>query len=83
MPHVMKNFGCKGQRWIKNVKKLETIPAWQFEKVNSKKEVIKEAQNNKNIVPLCFIHAHLSSKECGVGITSPQVQTSLHSEVDR
>ena len=34
----------------KTWKKLETIPAWDVRKVKSKKEVIKEAQNNNNKV---------------------------------
>ena len=47
MPHVMKFPDVKAavdKEW----KKLETIPAWQLEKVRSKKEVIKEAQDKKN-----------------------------------
>ena len=46
MPHVMKIPDVKAavdKEW----KKLKTIPAWQLEKVRSKKEVIKEAQDNK------------------------------------
>ena len=35
------NSGCKRQQRTKNGKKLETIPAWQLEKVRSKKVVIK------------------------------------------
>ena len=34
----------------KEWKKLETIPAWQLEKVKSKKEVILEAQRDKKKV---------------------------------
>ena len=34
----------------KEWKKLETIPAWQLEKVKSKKEVILEAQRDKTKV---------------------------------
>ena len=43
MPHVMKIPDAQAamdQEW----KKLETIPAWQLEKVKSKKEVTKEAR---------------------------------------
>ena len=36
----------------KEWKKLETIPAWQLKKVKSKKDVIKEAQNNNKKVHL-------------------------------
>ena len=32
----------------KGWKKFETIPAWQLEKVNSKKEVVLEAQRDNN-----------------------------------
>ena len=49
MPQVMKFPDAKAavdKEW----KKLETIPTWQLEKVRSKKEVNKEAQNNKNKV---------------------------------
>ena len=49
MPQVMKIPDAKAavdKEW----KKLETIPAWQVEKVRSKKEVVKEAQNNRNTV---------------------------------
>ena len=58
----------------KEWKKLETIPPWQLEKVRSKKEVIKEAQNNKKHSPLSFMDGHLSSEECGVGAAIPEVQ---------
>ena len=34
----------------KEWKKLETIPAWQFQKVKSKKEVILEARRDKKKV---------------------------------
>ena len=34
----------------KEWKKLETIPAWELEKVKSKKEVILEARRDKNKV---------------------------------
>ena len=41
----------------KEWKKLETIPAWQLEKVRSK-EVILEAQRDKKKSPLCYIDGH-------------------------
>ena len=46
MPQVMKIPDAKAAA-DKEWKKLETIPAWQLEKVRSKKEVIKEAQKQK------------------------------------
>ena len=55
----------------KSLKLFQLLP---LQKVRSKKEVIKEAQNNKKHSPLCFIDGHLSSKECGVGAAIPEVQ---------
>ena len=46
----------------KEWKKLETIPAWQLDKVKSKKEVLWKHKES----PLCYIDGHLSSKNCGV-----------------
>ena len=48
MPQAMKIPDAKAavdKEW----KKLETIPAWQLEKVKSKKEVILEAQRDKKV----------------------------------
>ena len=45
-PQVMKILDAKAAV-DKECKKLETIPAWQLEKVKSKKEVIKESQKKK------------------------------------
>ena len=56
---------CKRQQWTRNGKKLETIPAWDVNKVKSKKEVTKEAQKNNNklhfasLMDLC----HLKNSE--------------------
>ena len=57
MPKAVKNSGCK--EW----KKLETIPAWQLEKVKSKKEVILEAQRDKRKVhpPALMDTCHLKN----------------------
>ena len=44
MPQAMS--GCKSssdEEW----KKLETIPVWQLKKVQSRKEVVQEAQKDK------------------------------------
>ena len=68
------NSRCGKASVDKEWKKLETIPAWQLEKVKNKKEVKKKAQKNWKISPLCFIDGHLSSAECGVGTTIPDVQ---------
>ena len=53
----------------KQWQKLETTPAWQLEKVKSKKEVILEAQKRAKNSPLCYIDGHLSSQKCGVRIS--------------
>ena len=77
MPQVMKIPDAKAavdKEW----KKFETTPAWQLDKVKSKKKVIQEHKKNKKKVHLeiCFIDGHLSSKECGVGTTVPEVRGS-------
>ena len=56
--------GCKsrrGQEW----KKLETIPAWNLENINSKKEVILVAQRNKKKVHFATLMdiCHLENAE--------------------
>ena len=49
----------------KQWKKLGTIPAWQLEKVKSKKEVVKEAQKNNNKVHFASLmdSCHLKNSE--------------------
>ena len=66
MPHVMKIPDAKAavdKEW----KKFETIPAWQLEKVRSKKEVTKEAQKNKNNVHFASLMdiCHLKNADMG------------------
>ena len=51
----------------KEWKKVETIPAWQLDKVESKKEVILEAHRDKKESPLCYFDGRMSPQECGVG----------------
>ena len=46
----------------KEWKKVETITAWQMEKVKEKKEAILEAQRDKFSSPLCYI-CHLRIAE--------------------
>ena len=50
---------------VKGWKKLETLPAWQLEKVKSKKEVIKEARTNNNKVHFASLMdlCHLKNSE--------------------
>ena len=62
----------------KGWKKLETIPAWQLDKVKSKKAVILEAQRDKKS-PLCCIDGHLSSHKCGERTNISQVQRTSRS----
>ena len=49
MPLAMKTLDAKAAV-DKERKKLEAIPAWKLEKVQRKKEVIKETQKNNNKV---------------------------------
>ena len=58
----------------KERKKLETLPAWQFDKVKSKKEVILKAPGKKEN-PLCYIDGQLSSRECGFGTKSTETES--------
>ena len=54
-------------------KKFETIPAWQLDKVKSKREVILETQRDKKESPHCYIDGHLSSEECRVRTQNSEV----------
>ena len=49
----------------KEWKKHETLPAWQLEKIKSKKEVMKEAQKNNTIVNFASLMdlCHLKNSE--------------------
>ena len=51
--------------WTRNGEKLETIPAWNLEKVKSKKEVILEAQRENKKVDFAWLMdlAHLKNTE--------------------
>ena len=52
-------------QWTRNGKKLQTIPAWQLEKVKSKKEVILEARRDKQKVHFATLtdNCHLKNAE--------------------
>ena len=68
MPQAMKIPDAKAavdKEW----KKLDTIPAWQLEKVKSKQEVILEAKRDRKQSPLCYIDGPLSYQHCGVKTT--------------
>ena len=57
--------------------KLETIPAWQLDKVKCKKEVIPQAQrDHKKVHSLCYIDGHMSSRKCGVRAKKSEVRRS-------
>ena len=64
MPQAMKILDAKAAV-DKELKKLETIPAWQLDNVKSKKEVIKEAQKNNNKVHFASLMdlCHLKNAE--------------------
>ena len=63
----------------KEWRKLEAIPAWQLEKVKSKKEVILEAQKRQKESPLCYTDGHSPPQERGVRtkITNIQWQSNF------
>ena len=52
----------------KEWKKLETIPAWQLDKVKSKKVVFLEAQRDKHKVHFATLMDICHLKKCGVRI---------------
>ena len=64
MPQAMNILDAKAavdKEW----KKLETVPAWQLDKVKirAKKEVILEAQKKHKESALCNLDGHLSSQK--------------------
>ena len=81
MPQAMKIPEAKAavdKEW----KKLETSPAWQLDKVRSKKEVILEAQRDKKQVHFATFDGHLSSQKCGVTTKiSEEKKVESYSEV--
>ena len=73
MPQEMKIPDAKAavdKEW----KKLETIPAWQLEKVKSKKEVVLEAQRDKKKVHFATLMDICHLKKCRVGTKCSEVQ---------
>ena len=64
MPQAMKILAAK-DAVDKELKKLETIPAWNVEQVKSKKEVILEAQRDKKKVHVATLMdiCHLNNAE--------------------
>ena len=66
MPQAMKTPDANAAV-DKERKKLETIPAWQLEKVKSKKEAIIEAKRDKQEVHFALSKQHMSPQERGVG----------------
>ena len=73
MPQAMKNPDAKAavdKEW----KKLETIPVWQLEKVQSKKEVILAAQRDKKKSPHCHIDGHMSPQKRWIRTQITEIQ---------
>ena len=58
----------------KNLEKLEKIPAWQMDKVKSKKRCFSGSTKREKESPLCCIDGHLSSQECRVRTKAPKIQ---------
>ena len=54
-------FRMRRQQWTREWKKLETSPAWQLDKVRSKKE-----ERDKKQVHFATFDGHLSPQKCGV-----------------
>ena len=67
-------FRRRKQQWTRNGKKLETIPAWQLDKVQSEKEVFLEAQRHKKEIHFATWMDICQLKKCGVRATIPEVQ---------
>ena len=57
----------------KEWKKLETIPAWQLDKVKSKKMFFLEAQLDKKKVHFATLMDICHLKKCGVGTKITEV----------
>ena len=73
MPQAMKIPDAKAavdKEW----KKLETIPAWNMEKVKSNKEVIWEAQRDNKKVHFVSLMDTCHRKKCGVRTQITEVQ---------
>ena len=67
------NSGCESSSGLK-WEKLETIPAWQLDKVKNKKEVILEAQRDKKKVHFATWMDICHLKKCGVRTKAEKVQ---------
>ena len=64
MPQAMKISdakSCRGQ----GMEELETIPAWELEKVKSKKEGYSGCTKRQKESPLCYTDGHTSPQERG------------------
>ena len=75
MPQEMKIPDSK-TAGSKEWKKIETIPAWQLNKVKSKKELILDSQRDKKKSTSLHWWTHVILKKCGVGIKKSEVQRS-------
>ena len=73
MPQMMKILFAKAavdKEW----KQRETIPAWQLDKVKSKKRGCSRSTKRQKESPLCHNEGHLSSQKCGVRTQISEVQ---------
>ena len=67
-------FQMQKQQWTKNGKSSRRSQAWSLEEVESKKEVILEAQRRQKESPLCHTDGHVSSQERGVRTQITKIQ---------
>ena len=58
----------------KEWEELETIPAWNLEKVKSKKGSYLGSTKRQQESPLCFVDGFLSPYKCGAGKEIAEVQ---------
>ena len=56
----------EGSSGHKEWKKLETIPAWQLDKMKSKKGGYPGSRKRQQESPLCIVDGHVSPQKCGV-----------------
>ena len=75
MPHTMGIPDAKAavdKEWTK----LETIPAWQLEKVKKQERGYFGSTKRQKESPFCYIDGHLSLEECGVRTNITEVKGS-------
>ena len=82
MPHAMKIPHAKAAM-DKEWKKLETLPAWQLEKVKSKKKVVLEAQRDTKKVHFATLMdiCHLKNAELEPKLQNVQGRVVLRGDI--